>query len=76
MPVHDMRHTAASLAVKSGAHVKIVQRMLGHKSAAITLDTYADLFEDDLETLIERLDSDIDTAIVAKSVAMEESEKK
>lgn len=75
MPIHDMRHTAASLAVKSGAHVKIVQRMLGHKSAAITLDTYADLFEDDLETLIERLDSDIDTAIVAKAVATEDSEK-
>lgn len=27
---HDLRHTAASLAVASGAHVKLVQRMLGH----------------------------------------------
>lgn len=68
MPIHDLRHTAASLAVKSGAHVKIVQRMLGHASAAITLDTYADLFEDDLGTLIERLDSDIDAAIVVRNV--------
>lgn len=48
---HDLRHTAASLAVASGANVKAVQRMLGHKSAAMTLDTYADLFDDDLDAV-------------------------
>lgn len=48
---HDLRHTAASLAISSGANVKAVQRMLGHASAAMTLDTYADLFEDDLDTV-------------------------
>lgn len=53
---HDLRHTAASLAVSSGANVKAVQRMLGHKSAAMTLDTYADLFEDDLDEVAQRLD--------------------
>ena len=46
--VHDLRHTAASLAISAGANVKVVQRMLGHASAAMTLDTYADLFADDL----------------------------
>jgi len=35
---HDLRHTAASLAVSAGANVKSVQRMLGHASAAMTLD--------------------------------------
>lgn len=30
---HDLRHTAASLAVSAGANVKAVQRMLGHASA-------------------------------------------
>ena len=35
---HDLRHTAASLAIASGANVKAVQRMLGHASAAIVLD--------------------------------------
>ena len=44
---HDLRHTAASLAISAGANVKAVQRMLGHASAAMTLDTYADLFDDD-----------------------------
>ncbi|WP_235677696.1 tyrosine-type recombinase/integrase [Bifidobacterium longum] len=32
---HDLRHTAASIAISSGANVKAVQRMLGHKNAAI-----------------------------------------
>ncbi|MGY1669529.1 tyrosine-type recombinase/integrase [Geodermatophilus sp. SYSU D00710] len=53
---HELRHTAASLAVSSGANVKAVQRMLGHASAALTLDTYADLFDDDLDAVADRLD--------------------
>jgi site-specific recombinase XerD len=47
---HDLRHTAASLAESAGANVKAVQKMLGHASAAMTLDIYADLF-DDLEAV-------------------------
>lgn len=54
--VHDLRHTAASLAVQAGAHVKAVQRMLGHASAAMTLDVYADLFDDDLDAVATALD--------------------
>ena len=30
--------------------------MLGHASAAMTLDVYADLFEDDLDAVSDRLD--------------------
>jgi integrase len=50
---HDLRHTAASLAIHAGANPKVVQRMLGHASAAMTLDVYADLFESDLDTVAE-----------------------
>jgi len=50
-------HTAASLAVSTGAHVKAVQRMLGLASAAMTLDVYADLFEDDLDAVAVALDA-------------------
>ncbi len=52
---HELRHTAASLAVSVGAHVKAVQRILGHASAAVTLDVYADLFDEDLDTVGESL---------------------
>jgi integrase len=46
---HDLRHTCASLAVSAGVNVLALQRMLGHTSAKMTLDTYADLFDDDLD---------------------------
>ena len=54
---HELRHTAASLAVSAGANVKAIQRMLGHASAAMTLDRYAGLFDDDLDGVAERLDT-------------------
>jgi integrase len=54
---HDLRHTAASLLVASGANVKAVQRMLGHASAAMTLDVYSGLFDDDLGALADRMDA-------------------
>lgn len=53
---HDFRHTAASLAVQSGANVKAVQRMLGHASAAMTLDVYADLWDEDLTVVAMAMD--------------------
>lgn len=57
LTIHDLRHTAASLAVSAGANVKAIQRMLGHKSAAMTLDVYADLFDDDLDAVGVALDN-------------------
>jgi len=54
---HELRHTAASLAVSAGANVKAVQqRMLVHASASITLDVYADLFDEDLDSVATALD--------------------
>lgn len=55
--VHDLRDTAASLAISSGASIKAVQRMLGHKSAAMTLDVYGGLYDEDLENLADRLEA-------------------
>ncbi len=55
--VHDLRDTAASLAISAGASIKAIQRMLGHASASMTLDVYASLFEEDLEDLADRLDA-------------------
>jgi integrase len=53
---HELRHTAASLAVSAGANVKAVQRLLGHASASMTLDVYSGLFDDDLEAVADLLD--------------------
>ncbi|MTJ66865.1 tyrosine-type recombinase/integrase [Nocardia seriolae] len=46
---HDLRHTCASLAISAGANVMALSRMLGHKDKSETLNTYADLFDDDLD---------------------------
>jgi hypothetical protein len=37
-------------------NVLALSRMLGHNSAMVTLDTYADLFDTDLDAVAEALD--------------------
>jgi integrase len=54
---HELRHTAASLAIASGASIKGVQSMLGHASAAMTLDRYGHLFGDELDAVADRMDA-------------------
>lgn len=54
--VHELRHTAASLMIASGANVKTVQSQLGHKTATMTLDQYGHLFPDDLDEVADKMD--------------------
>lgn len=53
--VHDFRHTCASLAIVAGADVKVLQRMLGHASAALTFDRYGHLLPGQAESVADRL---------------------
>jgi integrase len=53
---HDLRHSCASIAISSGVNVLALSRMLGHTSAKVTLDTYADLFDSDLDAVASALD--------------------
>lgn len=43
---HDLRHFYASLLIRHGESVKVVQSRLGHATAAETLDTYSHLWPD------------------------------
>jgi integrase len=63
---HDLRHTCASLAVSAGVNVLALQRMLGHTSAKVTLDTYSDLFDDDLDAVAVTLHSRYSRSNVGK----------
>ena len=56
---HELRHTAASIAVHAGANVKALQRMLGHATASMTLDVYADLFDSDLDDVARLVDATV-----------------
>ena len=42
---HDLRHSAATLALESGANLKDVQTLLGHKDASTTMKFYAGVTE-------------------------------
>jgi integrase len=53
---HDLRHHTASVLIANGESVKVVQRWLGHKSAAITLDVYSHLFDGSMESAADALD--------------------
>jgi integrase len=53
---HDLRHTAAALAIKAGAHPKAIAERLGHASITTTLNTYGHLFPALDEELAGRLD--------------------
>lgn len=44
--MHALRHHYASLLIRAGESVKVVQERLGHKSAQETLDTYSHLWPD------------------------------
>jgi len=70
LTVHELRHTAASLAVSAGANVKTVQRLLGHASAAMTLDVYSGLFDDDLDAVAERLNESVVPPARPKATSM------
>jgi integrase len=43
--LHDLRHTAATLALTAGVHPKVVQERLGHANITITLDTYSHVLQ-------------------------------
>jgi integrase len=57
-----LRHTAASRSIAAGADVKVVQRMLGHADASMTLNTYADLWPDRLDEVSKAVSRHRETA--------------
>lgn len=58
---HDLRHTAATVAIASGADLKSVQDMLGHATASFTLNVYAHTSEKMMKDTAERMQNYYDT---------------
>jgi integrase len=56
---HDLRHTFASLLLQQGESVQYVQRMLGHASITLTVDTYGKWLPMGNKAAVDRLD-DVD----------------
>ncbi|MGR3939639.1 tyrosine-type recombinase/integrase [Streptomyces sp. BRA346] len=73
---HKLRHTAASLAIASGADVNVVQTMLGHKSATLTLDTYGHLFPDRLDEVSKKMHNRRTKQLAKARKNLEKAERK
>lgn len=58
--LHDLRHTAATLALSAGVHPKVVSERLGHSSIAITLDTYSHVLPSMQEDVAARMSALLD----------------
>jgi integrase len=61
---HCLRHTFATEMLRAGVPVKVVSEMLGHKSIAITLRTYAHVLEDMQEAAAVQAGTLLDRALV------------
>lgn len=57
MSPHDLRHTAATLALESGKDIKHVQDLLGHHDPATTMAFYAGVTEEGAHSTVEGIES-------------------
>jgi integrase len=69
---HDLRHTAASLMLKQGISVKVVQERLGHSDAAMTLNVYSHVIPGMQREAAEKMDEI--TALIDISEMLEKVE--
>jgi integrase len=68
---HDLRHFYASLLIRHGESIKVVQARLGHASASETLDTYSHLWPDSEDQTRSAIDSVLGSALTGQSRAKE-----
>jgi len=62
--LHDARHTHASLMLKQGIHLKLVQERLGHSSITMTLDIYSHVAPGLQEAAAKRFDDIVSSKVV------------
>lgn len=53
---HSLRHTFATRCIEAGMKPKVLQKILGHSSLAITMDTYVTVQEDEKAREMEKLE--------------------
>ena len=53
---HDLRHTAATLALEAGADLKAVQELLGHQDAQTTMQFYLGVSQETQRETVEGID--------------------
>ncbi len=64
---HELRHTAAALAIAQGAHPLAIRDRLGHSSITVTMDTYGGLFPSLDEAIAEGLEAVLADSLVSQA---------
>lgn len=54
--MHTLRHTYATRAIESGMQPKVLQKLLGHSSIRITMDTYVHVTDDSLTKAVQQFE--------------------
>lgn len=62
MRFHDLRHSAATLLLEMGVHVKVVSELLGHSTITTTLDIYSHVLPSIQRDAIDKLSNMFDDA--------------
>ena len=57
LSLHSLRHTYATRCIESGMPPKVLQHLMGHSDIKVTLDTYADVFDNFQSVSVEKADS-------------------
>jgi integrase len=57
LSLHSLRHTYATRCIESGMPPKVLQHLMGHSDIKVTLDTYADVFDNFQSISVEQADS-------------------
>ena len=57
LSLHSLRHTYATRCIESGMPPKVLQHLMGHSDIKVTLDTYADVFDNFQSVSVEKSDS-------------------
>ena len=70
---HDLRHTFATLSLESGMDVKTLSAMLGHVSAATTLDIYTHVTGDMQSEAAAKIDRGLGNEVREESAQSEQS---
>ena len=64
---HDLRHTFATMALENGMDIKTLSAMLGHVSAATTLDIYTHITSDMLSEAAAKIDRGLGNEVAEDS---------
>lgn len=73
---HNLRHTAATLLLKSGQDIKTIQDMLGHKNAETTLNTYAGVLDEMKQGAADKLDEIFESLVPKKELTPKKQMRK